>query len=187
MATLEGPAPPVATIRRVTLRPVNGRDAELLRRWRREWSVRRFQPLHDLTLSQLRSALEAQQIDDLYRGEGEKYQWVVLADGLPAGWLTLVVNNWEHGLAEVGYALTTAYQRQGLMPRALKLLLEDLFRRTSLYRIEARCVVGNEASQRVLERCGFRHEGRLRAYFTLHGDRVDNHLYAILKDDVLRR
>lgn len=182
MATLEA-APHPSPYRSVTLRPAGARDAELLWRWRAEWSVRRYQPLHDLSAGQLRDDLAGQRMSDLYRGSGEKFQWIILADGEPAGWATLVISNWEHGLAEVGYALATAFQGQGVMPRALARLLEDLFRHTRLERIEARCAVGNMASRRVLESCGFQLEGRLRSYFRLRDRRVDNLLYAVLRED----
>src|ERR1700730_10631893 len=110
----------------VSLRPAAPRDAELLRQWRAEASVRRFQPLNDLPTSQLRADVASQPICELYRGEGYKFQWIVQVDGDPAGWITLVVSNWEHGLAEVGYALSTTYQARGLMTEALSQLLEDL-------------------------------------------------------------
>jgi len=135
--------------------------------------VRRFQPLHDLSAAQLRAEVSGQCSRDLYQGRGEKFQWIIELGPEPVGWVTLVVSNWEHGLAEVGYALTTARQKQGL------------FRRTRLERIEARCAVDNEASQRVLETIGFLREGRLRSYFRLHGRRVDNYLYSMLKEDWL--
>ena len=171
----------------VTLRPAVPTDAERLKRWRGEWSVRRFQPLHDLTASQLRSDVAGQRIKNLYRGRGDKFQWIVEVDHEPAGWITLVVSNWEHGLAEVGYALTTESQGRGVMGRALQRLLDELFERTALERIEARCAVDNSASQRVLEKLGFHREGLLRSYFRLHGRRVDNYLYAILKLEWLER
>ena len=100
---------------------------------------------------------------ELRRGRGQKFQWIVLVDAAPAGWITLVVANWEHGLAEIGYALSTPYQRRGVMPAALAQLLADLFLDSPLQRVEARCAVENVASQRVLERLGFRREGLLRA------------------------
>ncbi len=168
---------------RVTLRPSYPADAPLLQRWRLEPSIQRFQPLTEVSLAQLRAELANNRVDDLYRGRGEKFQWVVLADGQPAGWITLVVTNWEHGLAELGYALSTAQQGRGLMPQALGQLLADLFYRTRLERIEARCAVDNRASLRVLEKLGFRREGRLRSYFVLHGRRVDNYLYSLLRAD----
>jgi len=171
----------------VGLRPAAPRDADLLWRWRTEWSVRRFQPLHDLSTGQLRADVSNQRISDLYRGRGEKFQWIVLLDGRPAGWVTLVVSNWEHGLAEVGYALATEHHGKGLMTCALTRLLDDVFHHTAVERVEARCAADNIASRRVLEKCGFRYEGRLRGYFRLRGRRVDNLLYAILRSDFFAR
>lgn len=179
MATLEHSAP--GSLR---LRPAVPADADLLKRWRDEWSVRRFQPLHDLSVSQIRSDVASQRMRELYRGRGDKFQWIIEEDGTPAGWVTLVVSNWEHGLAEVGYALATDRQGRGLMARALVVLLDDLFANTRLERIEARCATDNLPSQRVLEKVGFRREGRLRSYFRLHGRRVDNYLYAVLKGEI---
>lgn len=169
----------------VNLRPASPRDADLLRQWRSEPSVRRYQPLNDLPTSQLRADVANQRISELYRGQGDKFQWIVLVDGLAAGWITLVVSNWEHGLSEVGYALSSPYQSRGLMTRALSLLLEELFTKTPIERVEARCATENAGSQRVLEKNGFRREGLLRAYFKLRGRRIDNFLYAVLRDDYL--
>ena len=175
--------PPEFPRLRTNLRPTYPADAPLLLRWRAEESVRRHQPLSEVSLGQLRAELALNRVEGLYRGRGDKFQWIVLADAEPAGWITLVVTNWEHGLAELGYALTTAYQRCGRMVQGLNLLLADLFFRTNLERIEARCSVENAGSQRVLTKLGFRREGCLRGYFVLHGKRIDNYLYAILRDD----
>jgi ribosomal-protein-alanine N-acetyltransferase len=109
----------------------------------------------------------------------------VQVDGQPAGWITLVVSNWEHGLAEVGYALSTVFQSRGVMSDALAILLDDLFHNTLLERVEARCAVENVGSQRVLEKSGFEREGRLQGYFKLRGRRVDNFLYALLREAYL--
>lgn len=167
----------------VTIRPVRPSDAALLDRWRLEPSVREHQPLSDASTAQLLAELHRQRSDDLYASRGEKFQWIVLCDLQPAGWITLVVVNWAHGLAEIGYALSTDYQRRGVMAQALELLLQDLFERTRLRRVEARCAVDNRASQRVLEQLGFQREGLLRGYFVLRSEPIDNYLYAILRDD----
>jgi ribosomal-protein-alanine N-acetyltransferase len=169
----------------VGLRPAGPADAACLRRWRAEASVGRHQPLGEVTGAQLRAELAGQRPESLYRGRGDKFQWIITVDQEPAGWITLVITNWEHGLAEFGYALTTAYQRRGLMAAAIEQLLADLFLNTPIERLEARCSADNIASQKVLERLGFRHEGRLRGYFRLRGQRVDNHLYAMLREDYL--
>ena len=169
----------------VRIRPARVGDAPLFRSWRAEPTVRRFQPLRDVALSQIRQDVASQNVDDLYHSRGERFQWVVEAGERPAGWITLVVGNWEHGLCETGFALTTDYQGRGVMTQALAVLLPELFLNTRLQRVEARCAVENVASRRVLEKVGFKCEGVLRGYFLLHGRRVDHYLYAILRDDYL--
>jgi RimJ/RimL family protein N-acetyltransferase len=166
----------------VTIRPAYPRDAALLYRWRSEPSVRKYQPLSHLSLAQLRAELASQNHDNLYRARGDKFQWIIQMPDA-AGWITLVVANWDHGLAEIGYALGTIHQRRGIMAQALEGLLSDLFERTRLRRIEARCAVENHASIRVLDRLGFRREGLLRHFFMLRGEPVDNYLYALLRED----
>lgn len=94
-----------------------------------------------------------------------------------------MIINWSHGLAEIGYALSTEFQGRGLMADALRILMADLFEHTAIRRIEARCAVGNRASQRVLDSVGFKREGLLRGYFVLRGREIDNYLYSILKVD----
>lgn len=167
----------------ITLRPVQPADAPCLLAWRREPSVGRHQPLREMTLSELHAELATLRPSELWQGEGSRFQWLVLADRRPVGWITLFVVSWEHGLAEIGYALGTEHQGKGWMRPALAQLLRELFTRTSLYRIEARCACGNVASRRLLERLGFREEGVLRGYFRLRGERLDNCLYALLRPD----
>jgi RimJ/RimL family protein N-acetyltransferase len=168
---------------RVLVRPARADDAAHLRQWRAEETVRRFQPLHDVPTAQLRSDIASLDIEDLYRGRGDRFVWIVEADGTPCGWITLVVANWEHGLSEIGYALSSAYQGMGLMTAALTQLLPEIFLRSTIERVEARCALGNDASQGVLEKLGFVREGTLRSYFKLRGRRVDHHLYSLLRTD----
>ena len=169
----------------VSLRPARISDAPLFRGWRAEPSVRRHQPLRDIALSQIRADVAAQNIDDLYRSRGERFQWVIEVGREPAGWITLVVANWEHGLCELGFALSSPFQGRGIMSESLAQLVPELFLHTALYRLEARCSIENVASQRVLEKTGFRREGLLRGYFILDGRRVDHYLYGLLRDEYL--
>lgn len=180
MALLSIPRKP-----RVALRPAVPDDAGLLYRWRNEPSVREHQPLSDATIADLRSDLLRHRHDQLHRSRGERYQWIVLVEGEAAGWITLAVSSWEHGLAEIGYALSARFQGRGVMRVALEQLAGELFGQTALERLEARCSVDNVASQRVLEAVGFEREGRLRSYFQLAGRRVDNYLYALLREGFL--
>ena len=177
------PPPPPAVD--VVVRPAQPSDAAFLRRWRAEPAVRRYQPLHNVSVARLRADLAAQRPRDLYRGRGDRYTWMIEADRERSGWITLAVVNWEHGLSELGYALSTPHHGRGVMTAALGQLLPEILLRTPIERIEARCAVGNSASRRVLEKLGFVHEGTLRSYFLLQGRRTDHHLYALLRNDYI--
>ena len=173
--------------RRVALRAALPGDAGSLFAWRAEESVRRHQPLQETSAGELRADLARQRMEDLYRGRGERFQWIVMVDGESAGWITLAILSWEHSLAEIGYALGTEYQGMRLMGEALNQLLPELFVAVGIERLEARCSVENVRSQSVLDHLGFVREGRLRSYFSLHGDRVDNFLYSLLRAEFLAR
>jgi ribosomal-protein-alanine N-acetyltransferase len=72
--------------------------------------------------------------------------------------------NIDHGhrRAEIGYELNPDCWHKGLMTEALTSIIDHGFQKLGFHRIEATPLVINEASQRLLERCGFRKEGVLR-------------------------
>ena len=57
------------------------------------------------------------------------------------------------------------------------------FRELGLDRISSWCIADNAASARVLERLGFRQEGRLRRNEHFKGRWWDTLLYALLRDE----
>lgn len=177
--------PDPAKAPRVRLRPFVAADLELLARWRDEPAARAHQPLRRLTREELRLELEAGSAGPLSDRTRSRFQWVVERrdDRAALGWVTLTVRSREHGIAEVGYTLSAEHHRQGYGSEALGLLVERAFAEPDVHRLEAVCSVDNEASWRLLERKGFRREGRLRAYYVINGKRVDHYLYARLRTD----
>lgn len=61
--------------------------------------------------------------------------------------------------AEVGYWLGEPYWGRGLATEALAPVIEHAFTVGEEARLRGRCRTGNAASRRVLEKCGFVHEG----------------------------
>lgn len=53
-----------------------------------------------------------------------------------------------------------------------------------LARLELTCGPGNEASQRVAERCGFVREGLLRSHVPFKGARRDSMIYSLLPGEL---
>ncbi|MGO6984793.1 GNAT family N-acetyltransferase [Rhizobium leguminosarum] len=69
--------------------------------------------------------------------------------------------------AEIGYEIHPSVWGKGLMTEAVKAVTRCGFDHFSLNRIEAWTLPGNSASERVLEKAGFRYEGTLcqKAWF----------------------
>ncbi|HWP35219.1 MAG TPA: GNAT family protein [Thermodesulfobacteriota bacterium] len=170
---------------RVRLRPFCAADLDRLARWREEPEARAYQPLRRLTRAELRAELEEASSGPIGDRTRSRFQWIVerLEDQAAIGWVTLTVKSREHGIAEIGYTLSAPYHRRGYGTEAVQLLVARAFAEPDLYRLEAVCAVENEASWRLLERVGFRREGRLREYYVIEGRRVDHYLYACLKPE----
>ncbi len=64
--------------------------------------------------------------------------------------------------AEIGYVLNPSFWGHGLASEAVKRVLEFGFDFLGFARIEARYIVGNAESVRVMEKCHMQHEGILK-------------------------
>lgn len=88
-----------------------------------------------------------------------------------------------HSRAEIGYALSRKYWRQGYMSEAVTAIIRFGFQTMNLNRIEARCEVENIASARVMEKVGMQFEGILRQHIFTKGKYCDLKIYSILRQD----
>ena len=89
-------------------------------------------------------------------------------------------NDWE---ADIGYELDPGYWGTGYATEAARALVNFGFNALGLSRISSRCIADNVASALVLERLGFRLEGRQRRNEFFKGRWWDTLLYALLPDE----
>ena len=92
----------------------------------------------------------------------------------------IALTNIRFGSAQtgtLGYWLSSEAQGHGYMSEAVECLCQFGEAMLGLARIEAATVVGNERSQAVLTRCGFRREGVAKAYLQIAGTRQDHVLF----------
>uniref|UniRef100_A0A0D9VZT6 N-acetyltransferase domain-containing protein n=1 Tax=Leersia perrieri TaxID=77586 RepID=A0A0D9VZT6_9ORYZ len=88
--------------------------------------------------------------------------------------------------AELGYVLARAHWGKGVATAAVRRVVATVFGEVEgLERVEALVDVRNAASQRVLEKAGFRREAVLRKYCVLKGDVKDMIIYSFLSTDPL--
>ena len=88
--------------------------------------------------------------------------------------------------ATLGYWIGAEFARQRYMSEAALLMLEYGFGELQLHRIEAACLPNNKASQRLLRRCGFAHEGCARRYLRINGEWHDHLMFALIAEDRLK-
>ncbi len=88
------------------------------------------------------------------------------------------------GQGMIGYDLAREYRGRGYATRAVRLLAGWAFDAVGLARLVAGTEPGNLASQKVLQRAGFRREGYQRARLPgPDGTRIDDILWALLPTD----
>ncbi|MGW3246322.1 GNAT family N-acetyltransferase [Streptomyces sp. NPDC001070] len=89
--------------------------------------------------------------------------------------------------ADLGFTVAREHQGRGYATEAVGALLERLFTVGGLHRVSAECDARNGASARLLERVGFRAEGRRPAHTWIKGEWTDDLLFGLLAADWRRR
>lgn len=105
-------------------------------------------------------------------------------EGPLAGAVTL--SNIRRGVAEtgqLGYWIGEACAGRGLGTAAVRAVCAFAFGQLRLHRVEAACLPSNVRSRRVLEKSGFRLEGRARAYLKINGAWADHLLFGLVEDE----
>jgi len=86
--------------------------------------------------------------------------------------------------ASLGYWIGKQHSKKGYMKEALDILIPSLFLDLQLNRIEAATLENNLASKNLLNKIGFKKEGKLRKYLKINGEWQDHVLYSLLEYDM---
>ncbi|MGA3193052.1 MAG: GNAT family protein [Candidatus Bathyarchaeia archaeon] len=84
---------------------------------------------------------------------------------------------------EIGYALVPSERGKGYCTEAIRIMVDYLFLSRDTMRVQACTDTGNLASQKVLEKTGFKREGVSRKNFFTRGRWTDDYLYSILREE----
>ncbi len=108
----------------------------------------------------------------------------IVVDGKAVGGIGVVfLQDVHRHTAELGYWLGEEQWNKGIATEAVKALTEYVLSKFHIYRVQARVFDWNGASCRVLEKAGYRLEGRLERHVTKAGKVSDEILYAIVRRD----
>ena len=157
----------------VNLRLAERADLPMLAAWFSDIDVNgEFEPFEQTSLSELERTFES---------KPDERWWIVQAkDGTPLGHV-------GHGKADggcwIGYLLVPWERGKGYGSEAVLLITDYLFLHKDIGRIQAETHPANTASQRVLEKAGFRREGVLRRTFFSRGVWRDTAMYSLLREE----
>ncbi|HEU5140747.1 MAG TPA: GNAT family protein [Bacillales bacterium] len=91
--------------------------------------------------------------------------------------------DWKDRKTEIGYWLGESFQRNGLMTKTCRALLDHAFGSLELNRVEICCGTGNVKSQGVPERLGFTKEGTIRDNERVNGRFISHHVFGLLRSE----
>ncbi|SFL57823.1 ribosomal-protein-alanine N-acetyltransferase [Gracilibacillus orientalis] len=91
-------------------------------------------------------------------------------------------DTYQH-IAEVGYVISQNYWSKGIVTEAAKEIIKFGFNHMDLERIQAKCLVENIGSARVMEKAGMTFEGVLRKAIYGKGKHWDIKIYSILREE----
>ncbi len=123
-------------------------------------------------------------IQSRYRA-GDFFDWALTIKdgGKMIGTCGFTRLNIESNSGEIGYVLNPVFWGYGLAPEAVNAVLRYGFCELRLHRIEARYMVGNDRSRRVMEKVGMQFEGVGRDSMHVKGKYVSIGTCAILRNE----
>lgn len=86
-------------------------------------------------------------------------------------------------MLEIGYLLMPSERGKGYCTEAAQIMVDYLFLTKEAACIQASTHLKNIASQRVLEKAGFKKEGTMRKRFYIRGEWCDTILFSILREE----
>jgi RimJ/RimL family protein N-acetyltransferase len=165
-----------------TIRPWHSGDQfDLVRHAnnRRVWLGLRDRFPHPYTLADAEAFLGRVQAQD------RPTVFAITVDDRPVGGIGLMLGgDVERISAEIGYWLGEEFWDRGIATAALRGLTRHAFTAFELNRLFAVPYSDNNASIRVLQKSGYRHEGTLVGSAIKDGRIRDQELYAITRDEV---
>lgn len=160
------------------LRRVEREDIPTFVRWFNDPEVREFLTMY----RPISTAEEEKWFEGQLEDKDSELFAIETADGVHIGNIGLHRINWRDRNAELGIAIgEKEYWSQGYGSDAIRTLLRFAFEEMNLHRVFLRVFEDNARGIRSYEKCGFRHEGRLREAVYRKGRYYDELWLSVLR------
>lgn len=173
---------PVLETERLVLRKLTSRDIGAVYEYGREPEVARYMPWEYHRSIDDAAMFVRSQIDNYRRGQPASWGIVLKDEDRLIGASGFGSWSLSNSRAEMGYVLAKSHWNQGLMTEVASELIRFGFEQMHLNRLQARAVVENIASWRIMEKVGMTYEGTERQARFEKGRFVDFRVYAILRE-----
>lgn len=110
------------------------------------------------------------------------HHWAITLNGETVGLIRLELSK-RNSTGDIGYELAPDHWGNGYATEALQEVVRFGFEELELHRLCAWAYDRNKASQRVLLKAGFTHEGAMRKKCSWGDDWVDDLIYGLLVDE----
>ena len=167
----------------IKLMPPDPNLAPLFFEWRQDSEAKKYNPMMTSTVEELRERLSKAGSDFTQWDKFDAFFWFVNLDNNIVGNISLQNINKTMLTVEIGYAIAASSRSKGLATAAVKLLTQKVFALTPLRKLIAMVHEDNVASQKLLEKIGYRQEGLLREHFLVNGEPANEIIYGILRRD----
>jgi ribosomal-protein-alanine N-acetyltransferase len=158
----------------VNLRIMEKEDLSIVKEWDNDVGIMgEYEPI----IQETKADLE-QQYNKLTEGQ---WFFVEKKDGTKIGFIAHFLTSGK--LTAIGYALLPNERGKGYGSEAVKIMVDYLFLSKNIVRIQAETHPDNMASQRILEKSGFRKEGIIRKSFFSRGVFRDTVMFGILREE----
>ena len=163
----------------VNLRIMEKDDLPLFAEWINKPEVSgEYNPLHQMSKTEAEKMLDNPSDIKPFiveRKDGSKIGFIVHFHVLHLGTGTKQL--------EIGYSLVPSERGKGYGTEALKIMVDYLFLSKDAMRIQVQTDLRNVASQKIIEKVGFKKEGILRKNFFMRGELRDCYIYSILREE----
>jgi RimJ/RimL family protein N-acetyltransferase len=162
----------------VNLRVMEKEDLPLFAEWANNPEVLgEYFPLLQRSRTEMEKALENNPFEP-------KIFIIKKKDGTEIGFISHIHMLHPMGkLLEIGYVIIPSERGKGYCTEAVKIMTDYLFLSKDIVRIQAHTDRRNVASQKVLEKVGFKKEGIVRKSVFIRGEWRDWLLYSILREE----
>jgi ribosomal-protein-alanine N-acetyltransferase len=172
---------PILTTERLSLRALRPNDAEALMALYSDPQVLRF-----LNLAPTDSAEKALGLINWFNDLFEQQigvQWAFTQSGEDRLIGTGGAYGWDRDnrRVDIGYHILPALWGRGYATEAARAVVQWCFDHLDVHRVQADCTEGNIASERVMLKCGFTHEGTWRESCWEHGRFVNIKQFGLLR------